>query len=133
MKGISSKSLKLFVKDQSVFDRARDKITHVFPINWESLYCSIMHERDLCCNESYISDQNTLMMSWGLELWDSYNAVVGHVSAEANNLVEVYAKYFKEKAELEKEYSKGLRKLTAKYEPKKQKENEELTEMSIFR
>ena len=73
------------------------------------------------------------MMSWGLELWDSHNAVVGHVSAEANNLVEVYAKYFKEKAELEKEYSKGLRKLIAKYEPKKQKENKEQTEMSSLR
>ena len=79
------------------------------------------------------SDQSILMMSWGLELWDSYNAVVGHVSAEANNLVEVYAKYFKEKAELEKDYSKGLRKLIAKYEPKQQKENEEQTEMSSFR
>ena len=72
-------------------------------------------------------------MSWGSELWDSYDSVVGHVSTEANNLVEVYAKYFKEKAELEKEYSKGLRKLIAKYEPKKQNENEELTEMSSFR
>ena len=59
--------------------------------------------------------------------------MVGHVSKEASNLVEVYTKYFKEKAELEKDYSKGLRKLIAKYEPKKRKENEEKTEMSSFR
>ena len=75
-------------------------------------------------------------MSWGPDLWDSYHSVVGHVTKGANDLVDVYAKFIKEKAELEKEYARGLRKLIAKYEPKKikkNKENEESTETSSFR
>ena len=75
-------------------------------------------------------------MSWGPDLWDSYHSVVGHVTNGANDLVDVYAKFIKEKAELEKEYARGLRKLIAKYEPKKikkNKENEESTETSSFR
>ena len=75
-------------------------------------------------------------MSWGPDLWDSYTSVVGHVTKGANDLVNVYAKFIKEKADIEKEYAKGLRKLIAKYEPKKMrksKENEESTETSSFR
>ena len=41
--------------------------------------------------------------SWGCDLWDRYNPVVGHVTKGAHDLVDVYAKFVKEKAELEKE------------------------------
>ena len=74
--------------------------------------------------------------SWGCDLWDRYNPVVGHVTKGVHDLVDVYAKFVKEKAELEKEYAKGLRKLIAKYDPKKtktSKENEESTEASCLR
>jgi hypothetical protein len=71
-----------------------------------------------------------LTMSWGAELWDEHKRVVGHVTEGVNNLVDVYAKYVKEKAELEKEYAKGLRKLIAMYQPKKFKKNTETDESS---
>ena len=62
--------------------------------------------------------------------------MVEHVTKGAHDLVEVYCKLVKEKAELEKEHAKGLRKLIARYEPKKtktNKENEESTENSCLR
>ena len=74
-----------------------------------------------------------MMTSWGSDLWDSYSSVVEYVTTGTSNLVDVYAKYFKEKADLDKEYAKGLRKLIAKYEPKKIQDGEETTEISSFR
>ena len=77
-----------------------------------------------------------LTMSWGTELWDEHKRVVGYVTEGVNNLVDVYAKYVKEKAELEKEYAKGLRKLIARYQPKKIKKktgNDESSELTCFR
>jgi len=73
------------------------------------------------------------MTSWGSDLWDSYSSVVEYVTTGTSNLVDVYAKYVKEKADLDKEYAKGLRKLIAKYEPKKIQDGEETTEISSFR
>ena len=74
---------------------------------------------------------------WGCELWDGYDSVLNHLSTRADLLVDVYARFGKEKAELEKEYSKGLRKLVARYEPvnkkKKKDETKEPTEISSFR
>ena len=75
-------------------------------------------------------------MSWGTELWDKHKRVVGHVTEGVTSLVHVYAKYVKEKAELEKQYAKGLRKLLARYQPKRVKnsiESDESSEMSSFR
>ena len=75
-------------------------------------------------------------MSWGTELWDKQKRVVVHVTGGVTSLGDVYAKYVKEKAELEKEYAKGLRKLLARYQPKKVKnsiESDESSEMSCFR
>ena len=77
-----------------------------------------------------------LTMMWGPELWDAHKSVVGHVTEGVTSLVDVYANYIKEKAELEKEYAKGLRKLIARYQPKKFKKNtdsEESSELSCFR
>ena len=73
------------------------------------------------------------MTSWGSDLWDSYSSVVEYVTTGTNNLVDVYAKYIKEKADLDKVYAKGLRKLIAKYEPKTATESEEATEILSFR
>ena len=76
------------------------------------------------------------MASWGTNLWDKHKEVVEHVAEGANILMDVYAKYVKEKAELEKEYAKGLRKLIARYEPRKLKrktDNDESSELACFR
>ena len=76
-----------------------------------------------------------LTMMWGAELWDAHKSVVGHVTEGVNSLVDVYAKYVKEKAELEKEYAKCLRKLIARYQPKKikkNKDNDKSSELSCF-
>merc|ERR1719495_1915047 len=72
------------------------------------------------------------MTSWGTNLWDKHKEVVGHVTEGANKLLGVYVK---EKAEIEREYAKGLRKLIARYEIKKRKnqENEEPSESTCFR
>ena len=52
-----------------------------------------------------------LTMMWGPELWDAHKSVVGHVTEGVTSLVDVYANYVKERAELEKEYARGLRNL----------------------
>ena len=75
--------------------------------------------------------------SWSCELWDGYDSVHCHLTTQGDLLVDVYARFFKEKADLEKEYAKGLRKLVARYEPvKKKKKKEDIkesTEVSSFR
>ena len=74
--------------------------------------------------------------TWGCDLWDGYDAVLGHVTSRTEDMVSVYSQFFKEKGLLEKEYAKGLRKLVARYEPvkKKKKDNgNESTETSNFR
>ena len=74
--------------------------------------------------------------SWGNELWDGYDSVLCHLTTRVDMLVDVYARFCREKAELEKEYAKGLRKLVARYEPVKKKKKEgtkESTELSSFR
>ena len=78
-----------------------------------------------------------LRPTWGCELWDGYDSALCHLTSRADLMVDVYARFFKEKADLEKDYAKGLRKLVARYEPvKKKKKNEgtkESTELSSFR
>ena len=80
---------------------------------------------------------NMLRPTWGCELWDGYDSSLCHLTSRADLMVDVYARFFKEKADLEKDYAKGLRKLIAKYEPvKKKKKNEDIkesTELSSFR
>ena len=75
-------------------------------------------------------------MMWGPELWDAHKSMVGHVTEGVTSLVDVYANYVKERAELEKEYARGLRNLIASYQPKKIKKNtdsDETSELSCFR
>jgi len=72
-------------------------------------------------------------MSWGQELWDCYDKVCGHVSSGSTNINNTYAKFFKEKAEVEREYAKGLRRLVAKYQQKPSKvETETYDESTMF-
>ena len=75
--------------------------------------------------------------SWGYELWDGYDFVFCHLTTQADLMVDVYARFFREKADLDKEYAKGLRKLVSRYEPVKNKrkkdETKESTEISSFR
>ena len=76
------------------------------------------------------------MASWGENLWDKHGEVAGHVLEGVHELEGVYAKYVKEKAELEREYAKGLRKLIAKYQPRKKNkttDNDESSESTCFR
>ena len=72
-------------------------------------------------------------MSWGQELWDCYDKVCSHVSSGSTNINNTYAKFFKEKAEVEREYAKGLRRLVAKYQQKPSKvETETFDENTMF-
>ena len=58
------------------------------------------------------------MMDWGTELWDREKKVGSHVTKRVNTLLDTYAKYFSDKADVEKEYAKGLRRLVHSYEEK---------------
>jgi len=58
------------------------------------------------------------MLGWGSELWDRYNEVMSHVSKGGEDLTSVYSKFIKDRAEIEREYAKNLRKLVSKYNDK---------------
>ena len=58
------------------------------------------------------------MLTWGSSLWDVYSCVLSHVTAGGDELSSVYAKYIKERGDLEKEYAKSIRKLVIKYQQK---------------
>merc|ERR1712198_111581 len=53
--------------------------------------------------------------NWGLELWDCVDQVLGEVAINNNFLSGSCSKYIRERAEVEKEYAKNLRKLENKY------------------
>ena len=72
-------------------------------------------------------------MAWGHELWDCYDKISSHVSSGVATNLATYSKFFKEKAEIEKEYAKGLRKLVSRYERRGgQKDNEQWEEDRVF-
>ena len=58
------------------------------------------------------------MGSWGSELWDRYSLVAAHLNAGGEELSSVFAKFIKEKGDVEKEYAKNVRKLVSKYTQK---------------
>ena len=64
-------------------------------------------------------------MAWGHELWDCYDKISSHVSYGVATNLATYNKFFKEKAEIEKEYAKGLRRLVSKYERRGGESDEE--------
>lgn len=58
--------------------------------------------------------------SWGTHLWDRAEEVFSHTLVEVGGLATTYAKFYKELAEQEREYARGLRKLCTKYNPKQE-------------
>ena len=74
-------------------------------------------------------------MAWGHELWDCYDKISSHVSSGVTTNLATYNKFLKEKAEIEKEYAKGLRKLVSKYEKwggESEEEGEQWEEDRVF-
>ena len=71
-------------------------------------------------------------MPWGGELWDRYDSVLSHVTRGTEELATFYAKFIKERGDIEKEYAKSLRKIIAKYHQKEGK-HEETSRVKGFR
>ena len=72
-------------------------------------------------------------MAWGHELWDCYDKISSHVSSGVSTNLTTYSKFFKEKAEIEKEYARSLRKLVSKFERRGgEREEEEWEEEKVF-
>ena len=72
-------------------------------------------------------------MAWGHELWDCYDKISSHVSSGVSTNLATYSKFFKEKAEIEKEYARSLRKLVSKFERRGgESEEEEWEEEKVF-
>ena len=67
-------------------------------------------------------------MIWGTELWDGYDKVVNHVSSGATALGNKYEKFFREKADIEAEYARGLRRLVTRYQPRQHEVSEDHSE-----
>ncbi|XP_011616959.1 formin-binding protein 1-like isoform X1 [Takifugu rubripes] len=62
-------------------------------------------------------------MSWGTELWDQFDSLDKHTQWGIDFL-ERYAKFVKERLEIEQNYAKQLRGLVKKYCPKRSKDEE---------
>lgn len=73
-------------------------------------------------------------MSWGEELWDRLDQVQVHTKKEIQDL-ENYARFIRERSEVEKEYAKNLRALLGRFWPKENKKDktEESTQLKGFR
>ena len=56
-----------------------------------------------------------MMPGWGEELWDGVEGVLGEVVSQADQLGQAYARFVKERGEVEREYAKNLRRLVGKY------------------
>ncbi|XP_049593299.1 formin-binding protein 1 isoform X17 [Syngnathus scovelli] len=63
-------------------------------------------------------------MSWGSELWDQFDNLEKHTQWGIDFL-EKYAKFVKERSEIEINYAKQIRNLSKKYQPKKNSREEE--------
>ncbi|XP_063747507.1 formin-binding protein 1-like isoform X3 [Eleginops maclovinus] len=62
-------------------------------------------------------------MSWGTELWDQFDNLDKHTQW-GTDFIERYAKFVKERLDIEQTYAKQLRNLVKKYCPKRSKEEE---------
>ena len=60
-------------------------------------------------------------MSWGVELWDCVEEVLGQVTSDTEDVCNAYGRFIKERGEVEREYAKNLRKLCGKYLPQGEK------------
>lgn len=74
------------------------------------------------------------MASWGVELWDKWEAALGQVQDNTSELANFYGKFLTDRAKVERAYAKGLRDLIKTYTPKvNKKDSEELTQRKEFR
>ncbi|XP_076436694.1 formin-binding protein 1-like [Babylonia areolata] len=62
-------------------------------------------------------------MSWGTELWDQYDNVGGHTQ-KGLEFCEKFNSFLKERAAVEQEYARSLKKLVKSFQPKKKEEDE---------
>jgi len=69
-------------------------------------------------------------MSWGLDLWDQFDVIDKH-NQRGIQFFEQYAKYVKERINIETEYAAKLKKLVKSYTPKKKDEDRNV--FSIFK
>ena len=72
------------------------------------------------------------MSNWGEELWDRYPGVYRHVTSGWDELVSVFAKYVKERGEVENEYAKNIRKLVTKYTNKLEERSKDTKEDASY-
>ena len=74
------------------------------------------------------------MGTWGSELWDRYSCVLSHVTRGGDELASVFAKYIKERGDVEREYARNVKKLVSKFQQKTQnKQGQETTQAKGFR
>ena len=79
-------------------------------------------------------NQSQKMGSWGSELWDRYSCVLSHVTRGGEDMAGVYAKYVKERGEIEREYARSVKKCVSKYTNKAaSKQSKETTQAKGFR
>ena len=72
---------------------------------------------------------------WGLDLWDRYEGAAREVSQGAKELESWYGGYLRDRAKVETEYAKALRKLVKNYtiKEKHRHEEDESTQAKGFR
>ena len=73
------------------------------------------------------------MRGWGEELWDRVEGVLGEVGSQADQLGQVYARFIRERGEVEREYAKNLRKLVMKFSDGQKTEEEDSSQIKGFR
>ena len=62
---------------------------------------------------------------WGLDLWDRYEGAAREVSQGAKELETWYGAFLRDRAKLEAEYARGLRKLSKSYTVKEKNRGQE--------
>ena len=77
------------------------------------------------------------MNSWGIELWDSYSALVIEVTRNEVEVSGLLSKFVKERGDIERDYAKNVSKMVKKFrnrlEVKKRDLGMETSEMEAFR
>ena len=66
-------------------------------------------------------------------MWDRVEGVLGEVGSQADQLGQVYARFIRERGEVEREYAKNLRKLVMKFSDGQKTEEEDSSQIKGFR
>uniref|UniRef100_A0AAX7T7D0 Transducer of Cdc42-dependent actin assembly protein 1 n=1 Tax=Astatotilapia calliptera TaxID=8154 RepID=A0AAX7T7D0_ASTCA len=88
-------------------------------------------ERGENCFQYWRTQKEDFAMSWGTELWDQFENLDKHTQWGIDFL-ERYAKFVKERLEIEQNYAKQLRNLVKKYCPKRSKDEEFTSCLSFY-